>query len=604
MPLSLRVNTRLPDRASLATGEKLRYASVLLAYLALGINFLFRTTEGLALALALSSFSLFLYLYQWSPSKHLLKTKLNSEDLFFAATSTILFSFLNVAIKILLPIAMTVSFTVALGIIGVLAGGGLGCLGLYFYVQHVTHHSRFIENLHSQFLDMKLRGQYERLGNSIIVASTFLAIDAPDLMLIIAAIVLSFELTVGAISSGMLRLLEMIPLLTPQSRTVDTQMRRFMRSLKKLDLEEAFWNRVLYVLQYKRGFSYFLLALFSGFPAMIYSYLVDFFAPELGKSMVFLLLALPGVMTVYTLKLPKGLVSAVKDVDRLRQILFAVSLVAPLATIPAAYLDPSLLGYGGRATFSDLAFMGSFFGFVWLATIPIVFALPSYSMFVAVEFEDYPSFIRGVRLLAMSPSLATALMAALAVVVSNISFPTSVALFALYTSFTCYFYPIVVHLAVGILRDVQRRTNESMQQWVDKVRGSRWSADLLAIALGSFFFPLLILAGTPYPWFLFRQGFLFPHVVPTLVWTIGGFIVTSFVSLVFQPAKLLDFARIGFAGSLGVLCQAISFFGLPYALTIWVPWVMLIPTAFIIGSMILMTAIHLIHGARSPDLSP
>jgi len=58
------------------------------------------------MALTFSSSSLFVYLYRWSPSKHVLRIKVNSEDLFFAATSATLFSFLNIATKFLMPYAL------------------------------------------------------------------------------------------------------------------------------------------------------------------------------------------------------------------------------------------------------------------------------------------------------------------------------------------------------------------------------------------------------------------------------------------------------------------------------------------------------------------
>jgi hypothetical protein len=46
---------------------------------------LLRSVEGSGIALTLSSLSLFLFLYQWSPSRHLLKSKVGREDAFFAA---------------------------------------------------------------------------------------------------------------------------------------------------------------------------------------------------------------------------------------------------------------------------------------------------------------------------------------------------------------------------------------------------------------------------------------------------------------------------------------------------------------------------------------
>lgn len=585
----MRLNSKLLIRVSL-TEERLRYASVLLAYLALVTDLLLRTMEGSAIALALSSISLFLFLYQWSPSKHLLKSKVGREDAFFAAASLILFSFLNVVTKVLLPIAMAISFLVALAIVVVLVGAGLSSYFLCTYLERRTHHRDFLEDPEN-FPDQKLREQYVRIGNSVVVASIFLALDAPDLMLILAAIVISSKFVVRVVSRGVSRLSD-TGLLVSQSRTARQALRRFSRLVETLDLEEALWKRVLYVTQYKRGFSFLMLALVSGLPAIVYSYSIDFMAPEMSKCVVFVLLALPSLVTVYALRFPRGLLSKAKEAGHLRLILFAAALAAPLEAIVAVFVNPSLIGYSGSAGFSDLSFVGPYFGFVWLAIFPIVVALPVYSMIAAAELEDYPSFIWRARLLGMSPSLATSLMVACATFVSNVVFPTSIVIFALFVSFTCYFYPVIVFAATQVFRDVERRTKTPMQQWIDRVRGPRWSVDLVAVGLGSLFFPLFIQVGASYPWVIFRGGFLFPHVTPVLFWIAGGVSATCFAAPLSQPKKLLDYVRTGLTGSLGVVCQAILLIELPYSVTIWTPWVVLIPVGYTIGAMVTMVVSH------------
>jgi len=591
----LRTNAQLMGRFSLTAETKYRYLSIVLGILALSTNFLLRTIEGLTLALALSSISLFLFLYQWSPSKHLLKTKLNGEDFFFAATSVILYSYLNIATKVLVPIAIAISFTVALETIAVLLGGAFGAYALFLYVDRMTHHHDFIENIDS-FRDARLQEQYERLGNSVVVASTFLAIDAPDLMLILLAIVTSSKLLVSAVLLGSSKLGKIIPVFGSRSRPIGRQLQRFSRSIETLDLEEAIWKRVLYIIQYKRGFSYLLLALISGFPAIVYSYSIDFLMPESGKFAIFLLLAFPSLVIVYALRLPRGLVSTAKEAGRLRKILFILSMVAPLITIPIVYIDPYLLGYGGKANFSDIEVIGNFFAFIWLAILPFVIALPLYFMVASVEFEDYQSFIRGAKLFAMLPSLATSLMSITAVIVSNFSFSVSLIIFALYVSCACYFYPFVVYVTIKILKHVERRTDKSMQEWIDRIRGPSWSAELLAVALGSIFFPLWIFIGSPYPWVVPRQGLLFPHLLPILFWIVGGATVMLIVSQVSQARRLLGSVRIGVVGSLGVTSQAILFIGLPYSVTTWAPWVTLIPISFTFGAMIPVIMRRLLYG--------
>jgi hypothetical protein len=581
----LRLDSKLLIRVSL-TDERLRSASSLLAYLALVTDLLLRTMEGSEIALALSSISLFLFVYQWSPSKHLLKSKVDSEDLFFAAASLILFSFLNVATKILVPIAMAVSFDVALGIMVILAGTCLCSWLLFLWVHRRTRHRDFVEDP-GNFSNEKLREQYVRVGNSVIIASMFLALDAPDLILILAAIVISSKSVVKVVSRGLSRLSES-GVAVSQSRTARRALRRFSRLVGRLDLEEALWERVLYVTQYKRGFSFLMLALVSGLPAMVYSYSIDFLAPEVSKFVVFVLLALPSLVAVYALRFPRGLLSTAKEAGNFRLILLAASLAAPLEAAVAVFVRPSLIGYNGSARFSDPSFVGLYFGFVWLAIIPIVVALPVYSMIVAAEFEDYASFIRRARLLAISPCIATSLMVACAIFVSNVVFPASVVMFTLYVSMACYFYPFIVLFCTRELRDVERRTRKPMQQWVDRVRGPRWYTDLVAVALGSFFFPLLVLVGVSYPWVIFRYGLLFPHVLPILLWIAGGVSVTCSALPLSQPKRLLDHVRIGLVGSLGVICQAVLFIELPYSLTFWAPWVVFIPVGFAIGAMVTM----------------
>jgi len=590
MPLSFSMSERPRSRASPTAEEKLRYASVILAYLALGTNFLLRSQEALAIALTFSSFSLFAYLYQWSPSKHVLRTKANSEDLFFAATGVTLFSFFNIATKFIIPIAMTQSFSMALAMLWLLVAGLLGAYGLFLCFERATHHRDFIEQPENFLNDARLRDRYERLGNSVIVTSTFLAIDAPDLMLIISAIVFSSKLVASGVSRSLVGLHSVLLSFNSQTRKVSRQLWRLSRRVQILNLEEALWNRVLYVTHYKRGLSYLLLALAAGVSAIVYSYCIDFLSPNMGKLAVFLLLALPGVVAVYALKLPKGLVSTAKEAGRLRQVLIISSLTTPIVAIPLVYIEPHLVGYNGMANFSDLEFTGQFYGFVWLAIIPIVIALPLYSMIAAVEFEDYHSFIGRARLFAISPALATSLMAASAVLVSNLSFPSSLVIFVLYVSVACYFYPFIIFLAIRILRDVEHRTAKPMQQWIDKIRGPRWSSELLAVGLGSIFFPLFLFVGGHYPWVIFRYGLLFPHVFPVLFWIAGGVTTTSFVSPLSQRRRRLDRVRIGSAGSLGTMGAAISFVGtsgrLPYSLIIWAPWVIIIPVAYATGAMI------------------
>jgi len=579
---------------SLSAEQKLRYASAALAYVALSIGLLSRNTEGLVLALGLSSLSLLLYLYQWSPSKRLLRTKLSMEDLFFACTSVILFSFVNVATKILLPIAMAISFTIALAVICVIAAGFFGSYALHLYVGRITHHRDFMGNLDNFSHDPKVRDRYERLGNSVIVASTFLALDAPDLMLVLAAVVSSSNLVLTAISRGLSRLKKALHL----SRYGWDIARKLRRYLEMLDLEEALWTRVLYVTEYKRGLSYFFFALMSSLAAIFYSYSIDFLMPETGKLAVFILLALPGLVAVYALKLPRGMASTPKEAGRVRQLLIITSIAAPIGTIPAVYLNPRLLDYSDIADFSRLEFVGSFFGFVWLAIFPIVIALPAYSMIAAAEFEDYEGLVRRARLFAISPGIANSFMAVSAILVSNTPFPVSLVMFTQYFSLGFYFYPLVIFAAVGILRDVERRTGKSMSQWIDKVRGPRWSVELVALALGCLFFPLFIFVGTPYPWVISRQGLLFPHLMPCLFWTAGGVAVASLVFLVSQPKRSLDYVRIGLASSLGVMGQAILFVGLPYSVTIWAPWIVAIPIAYTIGSIVPMIVNRLLRKIR------
>jgi hypothetical protein len=234
---------------------------------------------------------------------------------------------------------------------------------------------------------------------SISSSSVFLALDAPDLMLITGAAILASKYVVIGVSHALRRMEERFPSSVTSGAKPRHGLQRLLRATGKLDLEDAVWKRVLYVTHYKRGLSYWLLALVAGISAIVYSYSIDFLSPRISELVVFTLLAVPSTIAVYAMKLPRGLASTRKEVGAIRRTATTVSLAVPLLAIPIVFRDPSLLGHAGVGNLTDQLFLGKFMGFVWLAIFPIAVALPLYSWVASAEFDDYAGFIRKARLL-------------------------------------------------------------------------------------------------------------------------------------------------------------------------------------------------------------
>jgi hypothetical protein len=572
----------------------LRLISASLACSAFAVNLFFANFEGILVAILLSSTSLFFYLYLLSPSKRILHLKLQEEDLFFACAGVTLFVFLNVGSKILLPYALSSYSHFGLTILELLIASVL-CYGLLLHVGGLVRHNDFLNESAMFAADEELRDRYERVGNAVIVAAVFLALDSLDIMLLTSIILLSSRFLIQGISRVLAAAGDFLQFLGSRG-SIRSRTHQFSKLVERADLEDALWRRVLYVSRYKRGLAYLLLAVMNGLPSIIYSYNLNLLHLQPGRLGIFLLLSIPGIITVYTLKLPRGLVATAEEAGRLRQLLILASMAAPIATIPLAYLYPSVLGFTGanRSVF-DSEIVGTFFGYVWMTVFPLFVGFPLYSMIAAAEMKDIRGFIVKARIFGASPALVVAPMSTALILSQGISSPSSMVIFMLHFGITCYFYVFILLASIHILRYLERRSGKSMDNWIRKIRGPTWSVYLLDALLGAIFFPLLVFS-VPFlqGWIRIYEGVMLPGTGATVVWIVGGLVVSLVTFPLLDHKTSLNVIKSGLVGSLIPLALAISFLGVledSSTIRLWALWILAIPTDFIVGTMITLGVI-------------
>jgi hypothetical protein len=567
----------------------LRLISLLLAYSAFAVSLFSVSVEGLLVAIVLSSASLLLYLYVLSPSKHILHVKLHREDLFFACVGVTLFIFLNVASKILFPYAMSSYSNAGFAIFELLLAVVLG-YGLILYMGHLVQHNDFLNEPATFSNDRRLRDQYERVGNAIIIAAIFLALDSPNVMLLTSVVLLSSRFLIQGISRVLMVASDLLPSFGSRA-SIRSRTHRLSLFVMKADLEDALWRRVLYVSRYKRGLAYMLLALMNGLPSIIYSYNLNFSHLQLGPLTIFLLLSVPSITTVYALKFPRGVVATAKEAGHLRKVLILASMAVPIATIPLIYFEPSFLGFNGAYHSAlDVDIVGSFVAFAWMAVFPLFVGFPLYSMIAAAELDDFRGFVAKARLFAASPGLVVAPTSIALMWSLKASFPISLVLLTLHLGITCYFYAFMILASIQILRNFEQRSGKVMDQWIRKIRGPFWSVCLLDMLLGAIFFPLIVLTvPVLHNWFRMYNGIVIPGIEVALVWIVGGLIVSLLTFPLLEHNTILSSIRAGLVGSLGVLAFAMAFLGVfedPSFIQVWAVWILAIPTGFALGAMI------------------